>query len=165
MFLFLSHTCGEKEKCVPKFRLRWKKFDAANWRRLSCLVLPKIVCRNGWLHERTAELTHTEYVLWGTMMLSLYQSIGKYLGPKVQETISSVSTLGMALYNGWKMTLVVLAGLPIIGLANRIQQNEADATVEPEGVEAVSAPCWCRSSLLFRKTLWVLAFYVSLCLY
>lgn len=74
-------------------------------------------------------------------MLSLYQSIGKYLGPKVQETISSVSTLGMALYNGWKMTLVVLAGLPIVGLANRIQQNEADATVEPEGVEAVSAPC------------------------
>ena len=65
------------------------------------------------------------------------QSIGKYLGTKVQETISSVSTLGMALYNGWKMTLVVLAGLPIIGVANRIQQNEVDATVEPEGVEAV----------------------------
>lgn len=66
------------------------------------------------------------------------QSIGKYLGPRVQETFSSVSTLGMAFYNGWKMTLVVLAGLPVIGLANRIQQNEADATVEPEGVEAVS---------------------------
>lgn len=66
-----------------------------------------------------------------------FQSIGKYLGTKVQETISSVSTLGMALYNGWKMTLVVLAGLPIIGVANRIQQNEIDATVEPEGVEAV----------------------------
>lgn len=66
------------------------------------------------------------------------QSIGKYLGPGVQETFSSVSTLGMAFYNGWKMTLVVLAGLPVIGLANRIQQNEADATVEPEGVEAVS---------------------------
>lgn len=66
------------------------------------------------------------------------QSIGKYLGTRVQETISSVSTLGMAFYNGWKMTLVVLAGLPVIGLANRIQQNEADATVEPEGVEAVS---------------------------
>lgn len=48
-----------------------------------------------------------------------------------------MSTLGMALYNGWKMTLVVLAGLPIIGMANRIQQNEADASVEPEGVEAV----------------------------
>jgi len=44
----------------------------------------------------------------------------------------------MALYNGWKMTLVVLAGLPVIGLANRIQQNEADATVESEGVEEVS---------------------------
>ena len=44
----------------------------------------------------------------------------------------------MAFYNGWKMTLVVLAGLPIIGLANRIQQNETDAAVEPEGVEAVS---------------------------
>ena len=43
----------------------------------------------------------------------------------------------MALNNGWKMTLVVLAGLPIIGVANRIQQNEIDATVEPEGVEAV----------------------------
>ena len=43
----------------------------------------------------------------------------------------------MALYNGWKMTLVVLAGLPVIALANRIQQNEADATVEPEGIEAV----------------------------
>ncbi|KAL9968128.1 hypothetical protein ACROYT_G026461 [Oculina patagonica] len=68
---------------------------------------------------------------------ALQNSIGKYLGTKVQETISSVSTLGMALYNGWKMTLVVLAGLPIIGLANRIQQNEADATVEPEGVEAL----------------------------
>ena len=49
-----------------------------------------------------------------------------------------VCTLGMALYNGWKMTLVVIAGLPIIGLATRIQQNEADATVEPEGVAAVS---------------------------
>lgn len=48
-----------------------------------------------------------------------------------------MSTLGMALYNGWKMTLVVLAGLPIIRMANRIQQNEADASVEPEGVEAV----------------------------
>lgn len=36
------------------------------------------------------------------------------------------------------MTLVVLAGLPVIGLANRIQQNEADATVESEGVEEVS---------------------------
>ena len=35
------------------------------------------------------------------------------------------------------MTLVVLAGLPVIALANRIQQNEADAIVEPEGVEAV----------------------------
>ena len=35
------------------------------------------------------------------------------------------------------MTLVVLAGLPIIGVANRIQQNEADDTKEPEGVEAV----------------------------
>ncbi|XP_022791527.1 multidrug resistance protein 1-like [Stylophora pistillata] len=67
---------------------------------------------------------------------ALQNSIGKYLGPKVQETISSISTLGMALYNGWKMTLVVLAGLPIIGLANRIQQNEA-VTVEPEGVEAL----------------------------
>ena len=67
-----------------------------------------------------------------------HQSIGKYLGTKVQETISSVSTLGMAFYNGWKMTLVVLAGLPIIGLANGIQQNETDAAVEPEGVEAVS---------------------------
>lgn len=66
------------------------------------------------------------------------QSIGKYLGTRVQETFSSLSTLGMAFYNGWKMTLVVLAGLPVIGLANRIQQNEADATVEPEGVEAVS---------------------------
>ena len=66
------------------------------------------------------------------------QSIGKYLGSRVQDTFSSVSTLGMAFYNGWKMTLVVLAGLPVIGLANRIQQNEADATVEPEGVEAVS---------------------------
>lgn len=66
------------------------------------------------------------------------QSIGKYLGTRVQETFSSISTLGMAFYNGWKMTLVVLAGLPVIGLANRIQQNEADATVEPEGVEAVS---------------------------
>ena len=65
------------------------------------------------------------------------QSTGKYLGTKVQETISSLSTLGMALYNGWKMTLVVLAGLPIIGVASRIQQNEVDATVEPEGVEAV----------------------------
>ncbi|XP_074624425.1 ATP-dependent translocase ABCB1-like [Acropora palmata] len=51
--------------------------------------------------------------------------------------MSSVSTLGMALYNGWKMTLVVLAGLPVIALANRIQQNEADATVEPEGIEAL----------------------------
>ncbi|CAH3182650.1 unnamed protein product [Porites lobata] len=68
---------------------------------------------------------------------ALQNSIGKYLGTKVQETISSVSTLGMALYNGWKMTLVVLAGLPIIGVANRIQQNEIDATVEPEGVEAL----------------------------
>ena len=35
------------------------------------------------------------------------------------------------------MTLAVLAGLPIIGLANQIQQNESDASVEPEGVEAV----------------------------
>ncbi|XP_068746522.1 ATP-dependent translocase ABCB1-like [Montipora capricornis] len=43
----------------------------------------------------------------------------------------------MALYNGWKMTLVVLAGLPVIALANRIQQNDTDATVEPEGVEAL----------------------------
>ncbi|XP_073235197.1 ATP-dependent translocase ABCB1-like [Porites lutea] len=68
---------------------------------------------------------------------ALQNSIGKYLGTKVQETISSVSTLGMALYNGWKMTLVVLAGLPIIGVANRIQHNEIDATVEPEGVEAL----------------------------
>ena len=46
------------------------------------------------------------------------------------------------------MTLVVLAGLPVIALANRIQQNEADATVEPEGIEAV---CVFFSDLTLRR--------------
>lgn len=76
-------------------------------------------------------------LLFSALLPFHFQSIGKYLGTRVQETISTVCTLGMALYNGWKMTLVVIAGLPIIALANRIQQNETDATVEPEGVAAV----------------------------
>lgn len=101
-------------------------------------------------------------------LISLHiQSIGKYLGTKVQETISSVSTLGMALYNGWKMTLVVLAGLPIIGLANRIQQNEADATVEPEGVEAVRVSCYivnCKKcKCLFKMVMYLLRDSLQAC--
>lgn len=46
--------------------------------------------------------------------------------------------MGMAFYNGWKMTLVVLAGLPVIAAANKFQGGSTEETAEPEGIDAVS---------------------------
>ena len=48
------------------------------------------------------------------------------IGTKVSSSISTTMTMFIAFTNGWKMTLVVLAGLPIIGYAQSIQNIDPD---------------------------------------
>ena len=44
-------------------------------------------------------------------------------------------TLSLALYNGWKMTLVVLAGLPIIAMAMALQQGKTEVDEPDEATQ------------------------------
>ncbi|KAK3702849.1 hypothetical protein QZH41_003837 [Actinostola sp. cb2023] len=63
----------------------------------------------------------------------IQKSIGRFIGPEVQSTISSLLTFYIAFSTGWKMTLVALAGYPVIALAQRIQQNQANESIaEPK---------------------------------
>jgi SPX domain protein involved in polyphosphate accumulation len=41
-------------------------------------------------------------------------------------------TMFISFTNGWKMTLVVLAGLPIIAYANSVQNADPEDSVEEE---------------------------------
>ena len=46
--------------------------------------------------------------------------------------ISTSMTMFISFTNGWKMTLVVLAGLPIISYANSVQNADPEDTAEEE---------------------------------
>lgn len=66
---------------------------------------------------------------------SIFQSIGKYIGPEVQSFISSLLTFYVAFSTGWKMTLVALAGYPIIAMSHQIQQKQTDDSVKPKEMD------------------------------
>ena len=53
----------------------------------------------------------------------------------MQATITSILTLSLAFYNGWMMTLVVLAGMPIIAMATALQQGKTEADGGEETVQ------------------------------
>ena len=62
------------------------------------------------------------------------------LTANVSGHISTFATMFISFTNGWKMTLVVLAGLPIISYAKSVQNDDAEETNEDES-DGVSYAC------------------------